>query len=336
MRPLPPFIPEYRRISKRIKAETRKKAPNTWVQNNLPAKRLPRFEFARILDPQKMKHVLITGASTGIGFAAAEAFIAKGYHVYGSVRKQIDAEKLQERLGKGFTPLLFDVTDEAAIKAAAQKLEAEIGKEGLACLINNAGVAVSGPMHLVPIDELRFQFEVNLFGLMAVTQAFLPLLGAKENPGHAPGRIIMISSVGGKLAAPFLGPYSASKHALEAVSHSLRRELQVYGIDVIIVGPGAVKTPIWDKPSANELGIYEGTIYAPAMLKFQKSFVKGGQMGLPASFLGERLVKIHETPNPKSRYVFVPRFLKDWFIPKLLPDRMLDRIIGKSIGLLRK
>ncbi len=283
-----------------------------------------------------MKHVLITGASTGIGYATAEAFIAKGYHVYGSVRKQADADKLQAGLGAGFTPLLFDVTDGPAIKAAAQKLEAEIGKEGLACLVNNAGIAVSGPMHLVPIDDLRQQFEVNLFGLMAVTQAFLPLLGAKENPGHAPGRIIMISSVGGKLAAPFLGPYSASKHALEAVSHSLRRELQVYGIDVIIVGPGAVKTPIWDKPSANELGIYEGTIYAPAMLKFQKSFVKSGQLGLPAAFLGERLVKIAEAAKPKSRYVFVPRFMKDWFIPKLLPDRMLDRIIGKSIGLLRK
>lgn len=283
-----------------------------------------------------MKHVLVTGASTGIGFAAAQAFIAKGYHVYGSVRKQADADKLQQELGKQFSPLLFDVTDGPAITAAAKKVEAEIGKEGLACLVNNAGVAVSGPMQLVPIDEMRFQFEVNLFGLLAVTQAFLPLLGAKENPGHAPGRIIMISSVGGKIAAPFLGPYVASKHALEGLSHSLRRELQIYGIDVIIVGPGAVKTPIWDKPSANELGIYEGSIYAPAMLRFQKAFVTGGQKGLPASFLGERLVHIFEKRKPKTRYVFVPHRFSDWVVPKLLPDRVIDRFIGKATGLLKR
>jgi NAD(P)-dependent dehydrogenase (short-subunit alcohol dehydrogenase family) len=283
-----------------------------------------------------MKHILITGASTGIGYAAAQAFLAKGYHVYGSVRKQADADKLTAALGPQFTPLLFDVTDGEAIKAAAKKVEAEIGKEGLACLVNNAGVAVSGPMQHVPIDELRFQFEVNVFGLVAVTQAFLPLLGAKENPGHAPGRIIMISSVGGKISAPFLGPYTGSKHALEGITHSLRRELQIYGIDVIIVGPGAVKTPIWDKPSANELGIYAPTIYAAPMLRFQKIFVKSGQRGLPAEFLGERLVSIFERRKPKTRYVFVPKYFSDWFMPIRMPDRTLDRFIGKMVGLLKK
>jgi NAD(P)-dependent dehydrogenase (short-subunit alcohol dehydrogenase family) len=124
------------------------------------------------------------------------------------------------------------VTDHAAIADAAKKVEAEIGRDGLACLINNAGLSTSGPLMLQPLDE------VNLIGLFAVTEAFLPLLVAKQNPGHAPGRIINISSVGGKIAAPFIGAYVGSKHALEGMSHSLRRELQLYGIDVILVGPG--------------------------------------------------------------------------------------------------
>lgn len=283
-----------------------------------------------------MKHVLVTGASTGIGFAAAKAFVDKGYHVYGSVRKQADADSLAAALGKHFTPLLFDVTDHAAIAAAAKRLEAEIGKEGLACLVNNAGIATSGPLMLQPLDDFRWQFEVNVIGLLAVTQAFLPLLGAKQNPGHAPGKILMISSVGGKVTAPFLGAYTSSKHALEGLSGSLRQELQLYGIDVVIIGPGAVKTPIWDKPSANELGIFEGSDYAPMMRKFQSYFVKNGQKGLPAEYLGERIVAIFEKKKPKVRYAFVPSRLKDWIIPNNMPKRMMDRIIGKATGLLKK
>ncbi len=283
-----------------------------------------------------MKHILITGASTGIGYAAAKAFLEKGYHVYGSVRKQADADRLQKELGPQFAPLLFDVTDQPAIAAAVQRVTAEIGNEGLACLINNAGVATSGPLMEQPIDDFKFQFDINVFGLLAVTQAFLPLLGAKANPGHAPGRILMISSVGGKLAAPFLGAYSASKHALEGLSNSLRVELQLFGIDVIIIGPGAIKTPIWDKPSANELGIYANSPFAPMMEKFQKYFVKNGKHGLEADGLGRDLVKVFEKRKPKARYAFVPQKFNNWTVPMRLPARMLDRIIGKATGLLRK
>jgi NAD(P)-dependent dehydrogenase (short-subunit alcohol dehydrogenase family) len=284
----------------------------------------------------RMKHVLITGASTGIGYGTAEAFLAKGYHVYGSVRKQADADRLKAELGANFTPLLFDVTDTQGIQAAVKQLENEIGNEGLACLVNNAGVATSGPVMLQPIDDFRYQFEVNLFGLLAVTQAFLPLLGATKNPKFPPGRIIMISSVGGKLSGPFLGAYSASKHALEGMTGSLRRELQLYGIDVIVVAPGAIKTPIWDKPSAQELGIFEGSDYDPMMRKFQSHFVKNGRAGLPARWLGDRIVAIHEKRKPKARYAYVPNHIKDWVIPMMIPTRMLDRIIGKATGLLKK
>jgi NAD(P)-dependent dehydrogenase (short-subunit alcohol dehydrogenase family) len=288
-------------------------------------------------DTTIMKHVLITGVSTGIGHAAAQAFVASGYHVYGSVRRQADADRLQGQLGPQFSPLLFDLTDHAAIAEAARKVEAEIAKEGLACLINNAGFSTSGPLMLQPLDEIRHQFEVNVIGLFAVTQAFLPLLGAKRNPGHPPGRIINISSVGGKIAVPFIGAYVGSKHALEGMSHSLRQELQLYGIDVIVVGPGAVKTAIWDKPSATELGIFAGSDYEPMITNFQKLFVKRAETsGLPAELLGRRLVQIFEMRKPKTRYAIVPNWLSDWIVPTMLPDRMVDRLIGRATGLLRR
>jgi NAD(P)-dependent dehydrogenase (short-subunit alcohol dehydrogenase family) len=284
-----------------------------------------------------MKHILITGVSTGIGYAATKAFTAKGYHVYGSVRKQADADMLQQQFGPQFSPLLFDVTDHEAIAEAVKKVEAEIEGEGLACLINNAGLSTSGPLMLQPLDSIRHQFEVNVIGLFAVTQAFLPLLGARQNPGHAPGRIINISSVGGKIAAPFIGAYVGSKHALEGMSHSLRRELQLYGIDVIVVGPGAVKTAIWAKPAATELGIFEGSDYAPMMKKFQRMFVQTAEAhALPAEVLGLRLVQIFESRRPKTRYVVVPRRFADWVLPRMLPDRAIDWLIGKATGLLRK
>ena len=283
-----------------------------------------------------MKHVLITGVSTGIGYAAAQAFVLKGYHVYGSVRRQVDAEKLQRALGPQFSPLPFDVTDHVAIAVAAKKVEAETGKEGLACLINNAGISTSGPLMLQPLDDIRRQFEVNVIGLLAVTQAFLPLLGAQKNASHPPGRIINISSVGGKIAAPFVGAYVGSKHAVEGMSHSLRRELQPYGIDVILVGPGPVKTAIWDKPSATELGIFAGSDYAPAMINFQKFFVESAKAsGLSPEILGRRLVEIFEARKPKTRYTVVPKWISGWVLPRILPDRILDRLVGKAVGLLR-
>jgi NAD(P)-dependent dehydrogenase (short-subunit alcohol dehydrogenase family) len=284
----------------------------------------------------RMKHVIVTGASTGIGYAAAEAFIQKGYHVYGNVRKQADADRLQQALGERFTPLIFDVTDHAAIQAAAQKVQAEVGNQGIACLVNNAGVATSGPLMLQSLDEFRFQFEVNVVGVLAVTQAFLPLLGARKNPGHAPGRILMISSVGGKVSGPFLGAYSGSKHALEGMSASLRRELMLYGIDVIVIGPGSVVTPIWDKPSANEIGPFAGSDFEPMIRKFQNFFVTNGRKGLPAEYLGKRIVAIAEKAKPRTRYTIVPNYFTNWFMPRVLPARVMDRYIGKATGLLQK
>ena len=280
-----------------------------------------------------MKYALVTGASTGIGYHTAKAFVDQGYHVFVSVRKQADAEKLSREIGPELSPLLFDVTDTAAIAAAERMVREKVGDEGLAVLVNNAGIATSGPLMHQDIDDIRKQFEVNVIGQIAVIQAFLPLLGAVAQPKHAPGRIINISSVGGKVAAPFLGAYAGSKHALEGMSHSLRRELQLYGIDVIIIGPGAIKTPIWEKPSATDLGPYVKTAYKSAGEKFQAFMLKTGRAGLEPSFLGKKIVEIAEKRKPKVRYTFAPNKFRDFILPLLLPARMIDRALKKNLGL---
>lgn len=280
-----------------------------------------------------MKNVLVTGASTGIGFYTAKAFADAGYRVYGSVRKQADADRISSEIGSNVTPLLFDVTDEAAVAAGAAQVRAEIGNEGLACLVNNAGIATSGPLMHQAIEDIRKQFEVNVVGQFIVTQAFLPLLGAVKDAPHPPGRIINISSVGGKIAAPFIGSYSGSKHALEGMSASLRRELQLYGIGVVIVGPGAIRTPIWDKPSATDLSPFYETDYVDSGKKFQDYMLKTGANGLDPAWLGEKIRQIAEKRKPKLRYTFAPNKFRDFTMPRLLPARWVDRAIKKSLGL---
>lgn len=279
------------------------------------------------------KTVVITGASTGIGYAAAEAFIKKDCRVFGSVRKQADADRLKERLGDAFTPLIFDVTDTEGIILGRKIVEQELKGSGLGCLVNNAGIVVAGPLQHIPIRELRKQFEVNVIGLIEVTQQFLPLLGAKEHHPVQPGKIINISSVAGKMAVPFLGPYAGSKHAVEGVSHALRRELQMYGIDVVIIGPGAVQTAIWGK--AQDLPSYEGTAYHKAVERVHQFAAKNGKNGYPSEYLGEKIVDIFFDPSPKVRYTYVPQRWERWIIPRLLPARILDRIIGKRMGIIK-
>lgn len=183
-----------------------------------------------------MKSVVITGASTGIGFACSKLLLARGFRVFGSVRKQADADRLRGELGANFMPLLFDVTDEAAVKAAAGEVRAALKGETLAGLVNNAGIAVAGPVTELPIAQFRHQMEVNVIGPVIATQAFAPLLGADPAMTGERGRIVMISSVAGRNGNPLMAPYSTSKHAVEGLSESLRRELMLFGIDVIEIG----------------------------------------------------------------------------------------------------
>jgi len=191
---------------------------------------------------------------------------------------------------------------------------------------------VAGPLLHLPIDDFRHQLEVNLTGVMIATQAFAPLLGSEPGEG-APGRILNISSVGGKVAFPFMGPYNASKFGLEGLSESLRRELLVFGIDVIIVAPAAVRTPIWDKADAVDVAPYRGTVFEKPLERIRGFMLKSGREGLAVEKLGEAIHGILENPKPKVRYVYAPNMLEARIAP-LLPKRMMDRAIGKRLGLL--
>lgn len=279
------------------------------------------------------KNILITGVSTGIGYGAAKQFVQRGYTVFGSVRTQSDADRLQTEFGERFTPLLFDVTDAEAVTQAAKWLTERLPDSGLGGLVNNAGIAIGGPMQYQPIATFRQHFEVNVVGLVQVTQAFLPLLGARENHPVLPGRILNISSVNGQIAIPFMGAYVGSKYAVEGLSHSLRRELALFGIQVVIVGPGAVKTPIWEK--GTDMSAYTDTPFFPAMKRFLKQVEAAEARGFSVDYLGERIVAIYETNRPRTRYALVPNKLMSWIVPRLLPDRTLDWIMSR-IGSLTK
>lgn len=280
-----------------------------------------------------MKSIVITGVSTGIGYGCTLAFLKKGYRVFGSVRTQADADRLQKELGEHFVPLLFDVTDEAGIQRGAQQVAEALAGKGLAGLINNAGIAVGGPMMHQPLEEVKQVFDVNVFGVIRVTQAFLPLLGATQNPGHPPGKILMIGSTSGKVAVPFVGAYAGSKHALEGITTALRRELQLYGIDVILTGPGPVKTAAWDKPGAATLGSAAGTDFEEAGKKVLKFYADKAAAGLTSEEAGHIILEIFEKPKPKWRYAFLNRKFKDWILPRFLPMRMIDRKFAKGLGL---
>jgi NAD(P)-dependent dehydrogenase (short-subunit alcohol dehydrogenase family) len=279
------------------------------------------------------RSVVITGVSTGIGRAAAEVLAARGFHVFGSVRRAGDAEALQAKLGTAFTPLVFDVTDAAAVQAAATKVEAALAGETLAGLVNNAGIAVAGPLLYLPVDEFRQQLEVNLTGVVIATQAFAPLLGAGLPARRDPGRIVNISSVGGKTANPFMAPYNVSKFGLEGLSESLRRELLPFGVDVVVVAPGAVATPIWDKADQVDVSRYANTPYAAALERIRAYMLQLGRTGLPPERIGEVIHHALTAPKPKVRYTVAPDMFQIW-MGEHLPKRMLDRIVGKRLGLL--
>jgi NAD(P)-dependent dehydrogenase (short-subunit alcohol dehydrogenase family) len=282
-----------------------------------------------------MKSVVVTGVSTGIGRATAVLLAGRGFRVFGSVRKAADAEALKQQLGSAFVPLVFDVTDEAAVRAAADAVRTQLMGTTLAGLVNNAGIAVGGPISHLPVAEYRKQMEVNVVGPMIVSQAFIPLLGADRSLQGAPGRIVNITSVAGKIGAPFVGPYAASKHAMEGFSESLRRELQLYGIDVIMVAPGHVVTPIWDKAEQVDFTPYEKLDSAPAMKKFQSFFIAEGRKGFPPERVAEVIHTALTIASPKARYPVVPGHFKNWTLPRLLPVRVIDRLIAGQLGLKR-
>jgi hypothetical protein len=228
-----------------------------------------------------MRSVVITGVSTGIGWATAKLLLARGYRVFGSVRKPADANRLKAEFGANFVPLQFDVTDEAAVPAAARDVRTALAGETLAGLVNNAGIAVAGPVLELSADQFRHQMDVNVIGPIIAIQAFGPLLGSDPSLKGPRGKIVMISSVAGKNGNPLASAYSASKHAIEGLSESLRREMMLFGIDVIIVAPGAVKTPIWSKADEVDISAYKNSAYFPALQRVRQFMLHLGEIGLP-------------------------------------------------------
>ncbi len=280
-----------------------------------------------------MKTVVITGASTGIGRTAAEYLAAKGWRVFAGVRKLADAEILAAE-HSNIIPLTLDVAKPDQLSKAVEQVSEKLCGAKLNGLINNAGIANMGPLAIQDMDQFRAHFEVNVFGLLAATQAFVPLLGADPERQGQPGRIINITSVGGKVASPFLGAYTATKHAVESMTDSLRRELVVYGIDAIAIGPGAVKTPIWDKAEkANESSPYENTPWAKPIEAFSETMLEGGRDGLEPEHVARIIEKALTARKPKARYAPVPNKLVNFILPVLLPKRVVDRFFWTKFGL---
>ena len=280
-----------------------------------------------------MKTAVITGVSTGIGRGTTSVLIERGWRVFGSVRRQADADAAQAGFGQAFTPLLFDVEDDHAVVAAADQVRAALGGRTLDALVNNAGSSFPNPLLVQSVAEFRQQIEINLVGVFAVTRAFAPLLGVDPVLTGPKGRIVNISSVGGRMGPPFLGAYAAAKHGVEGFSESLRRELQLVGVDVIIVGPGSVATAIWDKAEATPLAHLAGSIWERPFKTFTDYMIKGGRKGLQPEQVGEIVLKALTAAKPKVRYAAVQSEFQNSTLPGLLPRRVVDRMLGRRLGL---
>jgi NAD(P)-dependent dehydrogenase (short-subunit alcohol dehydrogenase family) len=283
-----------------------------------------------------MKQVVITGVSTGIGHASVKVLIDRGYKVFGSVRNSEDADRLQAEFGDLFVPLLFDVTDEPAVQAEAERVNQMLGSATLDGLVNNAGIEVAGPLAYLPTAQFRHQLEVNLLGPFVVTKAFLPLLGADPARKEKPGRIVNISSTSARIAGPFAGAYAASKFGLEGFSESLRRELILFGIDVILIRPGAIVTPIWQKSDTGLTEQFGETPYREALTRFEQYAAKEGANGFPAAVIGNAVYHALTAKNPKVSYALVPNALTNWIIPRLIPMRTLDKLVAQFMQIRRR
>lgn len=282
------------------------------------------------------KDVVVTGVSTGIGWGTTKVLISKGFRVFGSVRKDADAERLKKEFGGSFVPLLMDITDTDAIRRASEQVGSMIGSNNLVGLVNNAGVVVSGPLLYLRPSEYRRQLETNMIGPLMVTQVFAPLLGTDNKRTGPAGRVINISSSTAKVAVPLLGAYTASKWGLEGMSDALRRELMLFGIDLVIIEPGTVNTAMYDKGEKEDLSDFKATPYWEAVKNFQKYIVSEGRKGLSPERLGKAVHVALTAAKPKARYAVVPQRFKNWTLPRLLPTRILDAAMAKQMGLTKQ
>ena len=280
----------------------------------------------------EVRVALITGCSTGIGRATALRLDASGWSVYAGVRRQEDADSLAAAGSERLTPLIIDVTDPGSIAAAAERVEAE-SAAGLGALVNNAGVAYTGPLEFVPLDEMRNQLEVNLTGHVAITQALIPALR------RARGRIVNVTSIGGIVATPFFGPYNASKYALEAISDCLRVELRPWGIDTIAIEPGSISTEIWTSGldqfdrTEERMPAEAQTLYGKAIKGLRRAARQTGERGIPADHAAAVIEKALVVSRPRARYLIGRDARVMATLSRVLPDRLWDRAIGRIMGL---
>lgn len=278
-----------------------------------------------------MRSALVTGASTGIGRAAALRLDGSGWRVFAGVRKPEDAERLRGEASSQLTPVILDVIDPEQIAAAAAQVERE-SPEGLDGLVNNAGVAVPGPLETVPLEDLRHQLEVNLVAYVAMTQALLPQIRRAE------GRVVFISSIGGRIAFPFGGPYHASKFATEAIGDVFRQELRPWGIKVAIVEPGSIDTPIWERGQRKGEEIeakspQTNLLYGAAIEKFKKVIEDTAERGIPPEKVAKAIAHALESGRPKTRYLVGLDAKLQARLKPLIPTGVFDRIVARQLNL---
>lgn len=273
-----------------------------------------------------MKTILITGCSTGFGRVTAVHFAKLGWQVFGTVRKQEDADSLKAEPG-GITPILCDITDQAQVDALGQAMRA--ATPTLNALVNNVGTAFAAPIELIPPDVLLEQLKINVISHIAVLQAVMPLIRT------AKGTIINVSSVGGRLTSPLLGPYSASKFALEALSDALRIEMAPFGVKVVIIEPGSSPTAIWQTSLTRALQILKDrnldvTPYQKLMDRTVKSAQARAKAGFPPQLFADTVEKALTTSKPLPRYAIPGAVSRLIFMRRFLPDRVWDNIVRRN------
>lgn len=277
--------------------------------------------------------VVITGASTGIGEACALHLDQLGWRVFAGVRKDADGEALQRKSSPRLTPVRIEVTDAASIASARETIARALGDRGLDGLVNNAGVAVAGPLEFVPIDDLRRQLEINVIGQIAVTQAFLAMIRS------ARGRIVNIGSISGKMATPFVGPYAASKFAMEALTDALRCELRPWKIQVAIVEPGSIATPIWEKGQASgdemegRLPPEGHALYDGAIKALRAAVDEMAKKGIPPAEVAKAVTHALTAKKPKTRYIVGRDARLQATLARVAPDRLRDSLVLRQLKL---
>jgi NAD(P)-dependent dehydrogenase (short-subunit alcohol dehydrogenase family) len=278
-----------------------------------------------------MRSVLITGASTGIGRATALRLDASGWRVFAGVRDPAAAEELQRAASPHLIPVFLDVTEPGQIAAAAELVERD-GDGGLAGLVNNAGVAIPGPLETIPLEDFRRQLEVNLVAYVAMTQALLPQIR------RGGGRVVFLSSIGGRIAFPFGGPYHASKFATEAIGDVFRQELRPWGLRVSIVEPGSIDTPIWERGQRKGEEIEAkaprtNLLYGAAIERFRKVIQDTAERGIPPEKVAKAIAHALESNRPRARYLVGLDAKVQARLKPLLPTPLFDRIVARTLGL---